>query len=796
MATSRGISSSVKLVWCKPLKFTPCPTTDCKATVIFATLMLAGGLGIQGAHAQTAPSQAASASAGTTTGSELQEIIVTAEKRDTDLQTTPIAITALSGETLDLHQIRDLFDLQTLVPNFKMGAAQGIAQINIRGIGGTDFLPGYEGEVAVNLNQVYVSRPISQEAGLFDVADIEVLRGPQGTLYGRNATGGAVNVATTLPTNELTGDMHVTAGNFDEVRLEGGIGGPIADNLLLRVAGFRDYHDGYGNNVITHNEVDDKDQFGFRGTLMWTPMSSLKATLYAEYTDEHDHQGAFHYFGAAGTTGIPGALELPPLFQVQGGFAPANSRDVANQLDPQFHLQTTALTGVLDWDNDAFSVKSITGYRKQESAFLFDLDGGSELNAFEVEGEQAHQVSEELQLHYDTNTLHLTAGGYYFHEVDAFSPGQVVVSEAVADVIIPGFFAAPTGLVTLGDENATLTTNAGAAFGQATYSITEAFSVTAGVRYSIETKRIVDQFVIDIPSFPPYPGANPIPPGTVVPSATFDSTTPKFGAQYQIDPNTFVYASYSQGFKSGGFDVAVANPKPFQPEKLTDYEIGIKTMHLNHRLRVDLDGFYYDYKDLQVNQIVGITNQTGNAATARDYGVEAETDFQVTDALLLSATSAWTHARYGHYCGPDPALPALATPTSCAVNGVLPASEADYAGHALNNAPDYQATFDAQYSWKIGSDQKISLRGETEYSSRFYFTPGNHALLSQTAYVKGNAFLTYDISSSWALTGYVRNMGDTTTKTSAFTATPFLFNPVVGSLAPPRLIGIEVRYLF
>ena len=237
----------------------------------------------------------------------IETIVVTAEKRSTDLEKTPMAITALSGEEIDQHQIRDLQDLRSVVPNFEMGDAQGIPQITIRGIGTSSFLPGTEGEAAVSENQVYVSRTIAQQTGLFDVSDIEVLRGPQGTLYGRNATAGAVNITTNLPTNDYSGYARATVGNYGEVRLDGAEGGPVDDDdtLLIRLAGFFERHDGYGTNLVTHDGIDDKNAYGLRGTVVFKPTSNITATLIAEYYDENDHQGAFHYFSAGGLSGLP-----------------------------------------------------------------------------------------------------------------------------------------------------------------------------------------------------------------------------------------------------------------------------------------------------------------------------------------------------------------------------------------------------------------------------------------------------------------------------------------------------------
>ena len=712
-------------------------------------------------------------------GAAIPEVIVTAEKRSTNLQRTPIAVTALNSATLNENQVRNLEDIQNIVPNFKMGDSQGVAQITIRGVGSSTFIPGSEGAVAVNLDEVYVSRNVAQLAGLFDVSDIEVLRGPQGTLYGRNATAGSVNITTGQPTASPSGYGRISFGNYGEVRLETAISGPVIDNrLTVRLAAFRETHDGYGRNTVTGTSVDDKDDYGLRGTIVAKPVEHVKATLIAEYTKEDDHSGAFHYLGSVGETGLAGSVGTPPLFQTLGGYAPSNVRDVANGLDTQFHLRTAAVTGILEYDRGPFSVKSITGYRDQKVFSAFDIDGGSTPNYLVFQGEPANQFSEELQGHYDTARVHVTAGAYYFHEKDDAFPLEAIVSTTILHGVT-GINYPSSYFVDFGTFDANLITNAGAGFLQGTYQVTDELSLTAGVRYSAETKHEIQEDRID--PITPFTGSNTVPQGVDVPSKTFYSTTPKFGIQYQFTPKTLLYASYSKGFKSGGFDVTVTNPQPYRPEKLTDYEVGLKTTALDNRFRANISGFYYDYTDLQVLQLNGFTAQTENAATAHDYGMEGDFTFRVTPPLQLDATVALTHARYDSYVGPDPARPLLAT--------------VDVSGHALDNAPDYQATVGGQYTFELPRG-RLTVRGQAEYSSRYYFSPANLNIISQSAYVKGDLFATYRPDANWEFTAYLKNVSDKTTRTSALAGTALVGSPVLGSLAPPRLVGGELQYKF
>ena len=253
-------------------------------------MLLASALGTVGAcastlvHAQASGSSPAPAATQAEAPAEgVPDIIVTAEKRSTSLQRTPISVTAVSGDQLQQQQVHTLVDVQVLIPGVKIGENNGYAQITVRGVGVSGFHPASDSAVAVNVDDVYIARPIAQLTSMFDVSSLEVLRGPQGTLYGRNATAGAVNITTARPTAEWSGFGRIAYGNFNALNIEGAVGGPIAgDTLLVRVAGFVDRNDGRAKNLVTGNGVDDRDARGVRGTLVFAPDPSFKATVIAE----------------------------------------------------------------------------------------------------------------------------------------------------------------------------------------------------------------------------------------------------------------------------------------------------------------------------------------------------------------------------------------------------------------------------------------------------------------------------------------------------------------------------------
>jgi iron complex outermembrane receptor protein len=743
-------------------------------------------------------------------GSGLEEIIVTAEKRSTDLQKTPLALTALSGEALQREQVRGLEDLNGLVPSLKINDTTGYPQISIRGISDNTFTPLGESTVAVNLNEVYVSRPVAAMTGVYDVGDLEVLRGPQGTLYGRNATAGAINLTTARPTNQFSGYENVTLGNYGETRIEAAVGGPLVDDtVLVRVAGFRETRGGYGINVTTGNPIDDKDAYGVRATLVVMPTNSLKDTLIGEYYDEHDNGGANHFFG------VPSAFSEPAPFQLLGGVLPSNPRDIANQFDPKFKLYTTAVTNILDWSADQFGVKSITGYREQNSFNRANLDGGDP-GAYFISGEPAHQISEELQGHFDNSFLHLTAGLYYFNEDDAFNPASIITNNEVLNAagfksscVNPFNPATCTPLPVPGYSvsnvvEALQKTRAEAAFAEGNFDVTDQLSFIAGIRYSSERKQLYNAFeqfynTSGFNFFPPYArpytgnfiNGTPQLPYSVLPPKTFDSVTPKFGIQYQFDSKTMAYFTYAKGFKSGGFSNSANDASaaiPYDPEKLTDYEAGLKTKLFDNRLLLDFAGYYYDYSNLQVQTVNFVTGslQTVNAPSARAYGAEAEFTALVTDALTADGSVTWENAKYTNYTGLDNTGTTFGSPTFPFVN---------YDGKHLNNAPEFTAHLGATYKWNLWRGG-LRLRGEMEYSSVYYFDPLNLPSNSQPAYTKGNLFLTYNDRGGWHATAFVRNVSDERTIGGEHYAGSYLGITMNGPYEPPRTYGLQVGYAF
>jgi len=534
------------------------------------------------AYAQTEPAssaastpqpEAVSTPAAQDQGAGLQDIIVTAQKRSESVQKIPLAVTALSGNDLAKAGINSIEGLQAAVPNLNLGQQLGVARISLRGIGLDNLSTGAEGSIAFHLNSAFISRGAAALSAFYDVDRVEVLRGPQGTLYGRNATGGSINLITRQPTDTFSGYGDVTVGNYGRLAFDGAVSGGPAVEV------------GAGHDV-------------------------------------------------AGLGIGAGDWRCP--------------RDIANEADPFNRRTIWGVSSEIAYRFGGVTAKSITAYRSTKYITGSDLDSTSFRLAPIFQNEDDKQFSQEFQLSSESDRFRWLLGAFYFHENDA---GAIIIPYndigfGGPGVIRQGYYA-----------GGRLETDAGAIFGQATYNLTPEIHLVVGGRYSIERKGISEQLQFDLAR--PYSPANPVAPlaqcGADIPSVptcqphkTFRSFTPKVALEYQITPDALLYASVSRGFKSGTYNVGGVQP-PVKPEKVTAYEGGLKSEFLDRRLRINLAGFYYDYKDLQVGKVVNASLALENAATATIYGAELELRARPTPDLELGLTGSYLNAKFDSF---------------------------------------------------------------------------------------------------------------------------------------------------
>lgn len=449
-------------------------------------------------------------------GNTLEEIIVTAQKRETSLQTTPLAISAVTGESLARSQVTNIEGLAQSLPSVNFGQTTGNARIAIRGVGFDNLSLGNEGRVAYHADGVYISRPAAALAGFYDVDRVEVVRGPQGVLYGRNATGGAVNVISRQPGDQLNGYVDGTIGSYDLFRLEGAVGGPIGNEVSGRVSFQVNERNGYGRNLTNGLDVDDLSTGAIRGQLRFQPSENIDLTLAADYFTQDDHAYSFHFIGQGSlaypatptTPALPGAI--PKGLRV-GGVVPTDLRDSTSDSGPHNEREFSGGSATGRFQLGALELVSITGYRSNYFHTVTDLDATSAPLSVYDQIEDSDHFSQEFRLAGDYSQGDWMVGAYYFDESlfggtrVAFDPLVLVPNTAP---ILPAPTSLKQGYYGMGDQE----TEAWAIFANVHHKFTEQFGVRAGVRYSDEKKSVDEVLKLDFAT--PYPPFVPFFPST------------------------------------------------------------------------------------------------------------------------------------------------------------------------------------------------------------------------------------------------------------------------------------------
>ncbi|KQX19438.1 hypothetical protein ASD39_16165 [Sphingomonas sp. Root50] len=728
--------------------------------------MLVSACAASTAWAQQAPAEPAQAAAADAPAGGIGDIIVTAQKRAENVQDIPLAITAVSGSMLAQRQVTSVDQLSTVAPSVNFGTYGGAARIAVRGIGFDTVNPGAEGRIAYHVDGVYISRPGAQLGTFFDVERVEVLRGPQGTLYGRNATGGSINVITRAPTTNPSGYANITVGNYGRVAVEAALSGPITDGLEARLAVTSNNRGGYGKNLYTGNGIDDANQRGARAMLRLHPADTLTVDLAADYYRENDNAYGLHYFGQYNPA-------VPLRGAALGGTPTTRTRDINSEFDPTNKRELYGFAGTVTLDLGDVTLKSLTAYRHSDYRVLTDLDL-TQLNlSYFPFFERAHQFSEELQLSGGWGDSKWIVGGYYFRE-KIFGGSQVtrnLLLTGGANRMTNGYRA-----------EGTTNTEALAVFGQLDLAVSDAFKVIVGGRYGHETIRIADTFQLDFArDYSPTAAVLPLPgfPRTARTSA--NAFTPKVGVEYGLADDALLYATVSRGFKSGGFNLGV-NVPAFDPEKIWAYEAGLKFTTADRGLRANLATFYYDYSNLQVSKVINSSVVTENAASADLYGGELELTAIPAEGVQFDGTMSYLFSKYKDFSSLDPARPAL---------GVL-----DLEGNRLTQAPKWTINAGAQYSWPMAGGE-LTVRGELNYVSRVFFTAFNVNSVGQKGNSKFNAYLNFaDDDNHWSASLFVRNITDKVTFANGLVSSAVFGSPITGSVSPPRTFGAMVGYRF
>lgn len=643
----------------------------------------------------------------------LQEIVVTAQKRAQNVQDVPIAVTAITGNALADQRVLDTRSLQQAVPTLQYGNAAGFALPFLRGIGSALQTPGTEPSVATFVDGVYVASNSATMMGLLGIDRVEVLAGPQGTLYGRNTSGGAINIYTLTPSQSTDAQVKLTYGNYDRIEASGYASGPLTDNLVVGIyatAGRRDtyYH-------FDPRPADQSLQNSFhavRVKAVWDPTEAIRFTGSYEYSQEKTVDTAFRNAqpGSMGVTlfgGDPKTEEY--LINV----------DAVNLSQPRSH----SLMLREEFDLGFADLVGITGYRHLDKPTGTDLDGTTAPLVSVFATNFSRQFTQEVQLlSKPGGPLEWIAGLYYFYERAGYAGLQVR-----SDILFEGAFNRAT---TDGD----LLARSYAAFAQGTVTLADGLRLTVGGRYTRDKKEKEDAIVSYSIDGTPVG----IPPD-VVPGAkkSWSKFTPRVTLEYKIN-DTLLYATYSKGFKSGQFNASdAADRTAVDPESLTDYEVGLKTDLFDRRLRINAAAYYYDFTNLQVQVLDptggGVAARLQNAAKARAYGVEATVTAALTDALTINASAAWEDSKYTNF---QNAPFVVFSPTG---NSQIPLPAT---GNDLIYAPKFVGSFGATYKVDLGAGS-LDLHGDVYYNDGYAFTV--HRQFMQPSYTLVNASVTYHL---------------------------------------------------
>jgi len=716
------------------------------------------------------------------------EIIVTATRQNTALSRVAAAVTAIRAGDIGPGGVQNIGDLQTLVPNVSIGDQFGVNRTFIRGVGLNNFDVGGEGAVAFLQNGAILARPAQQLSGFFDLEQIEVLRGPQSILYGRGATAGAINLVTARPKEELEGYARFTYGNYNAKILEAAVGGGLSgDKLLVRVAGKYEKRDGYGKNLFTGADVDDRDAYSLRGTLVAKFSDTITGTLIVDHFHEDDNNYAFHYFGPSVVpeAGLPhtalGGQTIIGYYQSRG--EKVNLRNIYSDQEAINKRKGYGFTGLLDWDLGAATIKSTTAYRSFDRFQRDDLDSSqANLAGQNNYDERSRAFSQELTVNYVGDGFTILGGAMYFHEKLA---GTVNVPTTNLGVL----FGLPANTFDGGayNQDGRVKIDAVGAYLQAAVDLSPAFKLTAGARYNYEHRKGVGFFRFDAI------GIN-IPTDV---SKGWSSVTPKLLVEYRPTDTTMLYASVTKGFKSGVINVGSADPA-VNPETVWSYEGGFKQRFAGNRILLSGAIFYYDYSNLQVsfvnaNSIV----QTINAATARNYGGELELEAKVTPQFTINANASYLNAKFTDFCNAYygaafPARPGISYAACAGQPGLV-----DLSGKRLPNAPRYSVGGGFNWDIPMPNDAKLSLNGDAKWQSKVYFTEFNNRDAEQGSYLMINTGATYHAPGDrWTVGAWVKNLTNKFVIANNIIAAATYAYPRVGSLMPPRTYGATVGLNF
>jgi iron complex outermembrane receptor protein len=713
--------------------------------------------------------------------SGLSEIIVTAQRRAENLQDVPIAVSAVTADMLAQSGVDTSRDLPQIVPSVQLTRSGPSGLFFIRGVGTTNAAAGEEGANAFYVDGVYLG-DLSQTINNFNsIERVEVLKGPQGTLFGRNATGGLIHIITREPGQEARLDGKIGYSNYSTVDAQVYAAVPISDTISADVALTSKYQrDGWGRNLTRDTKNGINEYRGIRSKLVARPLDTLKLTLSGDYFSSADNLG-LGWRLADGTVGTGGTVG-------PGGHDTTANHDALTKL----RLWGVSLTGALDLG--FADLTSITALRRTSNNSRFDVDGGP-LNLVNIEYlAKGRTFQQELRLA-STSSGPLTwqAGLFYLYSrasTDQNQNGDAFAAQSLREI----------------DIISSLTTRSYAAFGELTYAITPTTTVTGGLRYTQDVRDF------DGTQTPTLLTGAVLPTTTVLSRLKYSEFTYRAALRQELAEDVSLYASINRGFKAGTYSLQSPTSPPVNPQFIMAYEAGIKSELLDRRLRLNVSAYHYDIDDYQVRSAAAANpgaNILLNAATVKVDGLEAEFEALIVDGFRVFGGANLLRSKYQRFGGPDSDFQAPISyprPATCPPSlvgtadpgvllpgprtGGLATCFGDVSGNYTPLASKFAASLGGSYTFDVGQTGSLRLSALYNYNSGYVFEPDNVA--RQASFHLLNGSIEYRPSEQVGIEFWASNLTDTEYVVQDLsTATG-----VTEVLAPPRTYGVNLKFNF
>lgn len=725
-----------------------------RAKLTVSLLVGASFIALVSAMTAAAQSDSPASGAGSDAPSEaLMEIVVTAQRRAENLQDVPITVSTATGAQLAQAGVTNIMQLSTVVPGVVLDSNIGSPAAHIRGVGTEASGPTAESPIAIYVDGVYYAASQGSRLDFFDVDQVEVLKGPQGTLFGRNATGGLIQITTKAPSHDTSLDFDVGYGNFNttnsDIYVTGGLSQTVAASLAAQI---ETQGEGWGRNLYDGDPIYRQlVDFSVRPKVLWTPAPGTDITLSADYSKNNNSFDAKRVL--AGTQ--PGLAAGGPALNYGG-----TPWDTDSNVAPYVNTQTGGVSVKLEQDLAFARLMDIVAYRRTNAKIQFDDDAtAAPFEAVDV-AQTEHQYSEELQLQsLPSSRVTWDAGLYYFDEQGSVYPLNISIGTA-ENILI--FSKQDVRSV--------------AGYGQATTEILPATNLTLGARYTYERHAIDGSEGIDA-------GGVPVADlGSADAAKSFDRPTYRVALDHRFTDEIMAFASFNTGFKSGGYQVYTPLQAAYAPETLSAYEVGVKTDLFDKKVRIDVSSFYYDYKDIQVQAFVDGLAAVINGARAESHGFDADMQAKVTGDFGIHSSLSYLHAVFTSF----PNAP-ISSPS-----GLYPIVEGNATGNSLAYAPTWAFSFGGDYTFRNIFDGNVVLSANYQYSDGFYLELDG--VVRQPSYSMINASLKWTSASGhYTMTLWGDNLTDKAVLTSVVTQN---FGTHDAYYAAPRTYGVKVGFHF